>query len=103
MNETIILYGKNFGPNSILSNKYGNKEYVWYGPKSNQSVYEISNCEVLNHSTIKCLSAISRNNVSRTGFQWKVQIEDQLSDLSMNKDGKYGVPEIHDLSNHINT
>ena len=74
------------------------------GPYLNdETIYKITKCEVVvSHTRIKCRSLESKNNVSRIGFRWSVQIEDQISDLSMNSDSVYAKPNITSLTNHIN-
>ena len=150
-NESVYIYGSNFGPVSALSYEtYG--EYVWYGPlrenwtvvtsasttgenkwfsanvsnvtnataprhrqrellasqKSSTNItidkgYTLYNCKVVvSHTTMQCTSAESKNNILRTGLKWIVQIEDQTSLPSVNNDSQYGIPEILNLSNHIN-
>ena len=102
-NETVYLYGNNFGTVSNLMSSHN--EYAWYGPEDmNYTSYQIDNgCKVVvAHTTIRCTSLGSKNDIKRTAFRWIVQIEDQTSLPSVNNEGQYGVPVVTSLSNHVN-
>ena len=94
-NETIVLHGKNFGPRDGMSD-------AWYGPTDQQEAYNSPRCTVFNHTTMTCFSAESKDGISRQGFRWRVQIEDQRGSLSIDDEGKYASPEILSLRNHVN-
>ena len=93
-NETISLYGTNFGPSGGTINGY-------YGPTSNHRTYHSSKCTVLNHTNIECMSIESRSFINRYGFRWIVDIEDQTSIPSVNNKSQYAIPQIIALSDHI--
>jgi hypothetical protein len=79
--EDITITGYNFGP--VSSYAYG-KPYdlaigdLTYGPRDQPTRYRATNCTVLSHTKIKCLTAPGSGNL----LYWKVTIKGQTSEDS---------------------